>query len=93
MELHEQEEARSLMRETLREELLALRVLTYQAREDFTEGRCDIHLTLSDSSRDGEVLSIDGVGVGLIDAAFQGIKARLLRSAPRWRPSASRHSS
>jgi hypothetical protein len=64
------------MRETLREELLVLRVLSYEAREDFSAGRCDIHMNVSESTREGEVLSIDGVGVGLVDAAFVGLKAR-----------------
>ena len=78
MVTHQQAEARALMKEILQDELLELRVESYRLSESFDpqgEPRFEIYMSVRDSTS-GEILPIEGVGVGLVDAAFHGFAAR-----------------
>jgi len=75
MEKHEQEEARSLMREVLQDDLLELTITAYKLSDDLESHRCEIYLSVLDS-RTGETLALEGAGVGIVDAAWQAFKGR-----------------
>ncbi|MCA9520024.1 MAG: hypothetical protein KC609_03595 [Myxococcales bacterium] len=69
-----------LMKEVLNEDYLHLDVSSFEIHEDAKSGRCRIHCTLQ--SPLGEVTHVEGAGVGMIDAFFQGFKERLAHEFP-----------
>ncbi len=73
---HEQKEAWGLMKEVLQEDLLELRVESYKLEENFTENRCEVYLSVRNATTQ-EIFPIEGAGVGLVDAVFKALKARL----------------
>ena len=73
-----QQEALALMREVLQEDLLQLHAESYKLEESLTDNNCDVFLSVR-NPHSGEVFQIEGSGVGLVDAVFRGLKARLSR--------------
>jgi hypothetical protein len=71
-----QERALALMKEVLKERFLDLSMVSYELREEFDAGDARIVCRVRDS-RTGETQVIEGHGVGIIDAFFHGLKARL----------------
>jgi hypothetical protein len=78
---HQQEGAWTLMREILQEDLLELHVERYTLSESLSDDRCEIYLKVKNVTT-GEVHPIEGEGVGLVDAVFQALKARLSTEYP-----------
>jgi hypothetical protein len=77
----QQEEAWALMRQMLQDDLLELQAEAYKLNEDFGEGRCEIFLSVK-KANNGEPIAIEGVGVGLVDALFHGLKSRFSGEYP-----------
>jgi hypothetical protein len=71
-----QERALALVKEVLKERFLDLSMVSYELREDFDAGDARIVCRVRDSHT-GETQVIEGHGVGIIDAFFHGLKARL----------------
>lgn len=78
---HAQEEAVSLMKEILQDEMLDLEVEAYTLKESFKENRCEICLSVRDRTS-GDLRNVEGAGVGIVDATFQGLKARFSDDYP-----------
>jgi hypothetical protein len=74
----ETKQARSLalMKEILKGDFFDLTLVGYEIREDFETGETRMACRVRDSHT-GDVQTIEGQGVGLIDAFFHGLKARL----------------
>ncbi|MBN1946402.1 MAG: hypothetical protein JW797_12050 [Bradymonadales bacterium] len=79
-----QNEALGLMREILQDGFFDLQVECYELQEDLAEGICTICMSVRNKTT-GELLSIEGRGVGLVDAAFQGLIGRLSSEYPSLR--------
>jgi hypothetical protein len=71
-----QERSLALMKEILKERFLDLAMVGYEMREDFSGNEARIVCRVRDV-RTGETQVIEGQGVGIIDAFFHGLKARL----------------
>jgi hypothetical protein len=71
-----QERCLALMKEVLKEKFLDLSMVGYELREDFDHDEARIVCRVRDV-RTGETQVIEGRGVGIIDAFFHGLKARL----------------
>lgn len=76
-----QQEAFALMREVLQEDLLQLNGESYKLEESLTDNSCNVFLDVRNPHRD-EVFQIEGTGVGLVDAVYRGLKARLAKEYP-----------
>ena len=74
--VNKQERCLGLMKEVLKEKLLDLAMVGYELREDFDANDARIVCRVRDVGT-GETQVIEGHGVGIIDAFFQGLKARL----------------
>ena len=74
--MNKQERALSLIKEILKEKFLDLAMVGYEMREDFDANEARIVCRVRDV-RTGDMLTIEGQGVGIIDAFFHGLKARL----------------
>ncbi|MBI5481079.1 MAG: hypothetical protein HY906_19635 [Deltaproteobacteria bacterium] len=74
--VNKQERCLALMKEILRERFLDLAMVGYELREDFDASEARIVCRVRDV-RTGETQVIEGQGVGIIDAFFHGLKARL----------------
>lgn len=72
--LAKQERLLELSKEILREDFLNLEILRYQLREDFESGESGISGEIRDR-RSGHVITVEGKGVGGIDAFFHALKA------------------
>lgn len=70
----------SLMKEILQDKYLHLQVHHYALNENLDQGSVDIHCRLSDQN--GESFEVEGVGVGVIDALFDGLKKRMADAYP-----------
>ena len=81
MQQCEQDEIRLLMREILQDEYLELTVVDYRVTDQLFSNRCDIELSVKDGRSDDNLL-IKGRGVGLVDAAWQGLQARFSEEHP-----------
>ncbi len=71
-----QERSLALMKEILKDKFLDLAMVGYEVREDFDKDEARITCRVRDV-RTGETQTIEGQGVGLIDAFFHGLKVRL----------------
>jgi hypothetical protein len=71
----QQATALDTMRETLRDEFLSLEVSEYELRESFTESRCNIVVHLVELPSETR-FSVEGHGVGMLDAFFNGVSHR-----------------
>ena len=74
--MNKQERSLRLMKEILKERFLDLAMVGYEMREDFDANEARIVCRVRDV-RTGETQTIEGQGVGIIDAFFHGLKARL----------------
>lgn len=74
--VEKQERCLALMKEVLREKFLDLAMVSYEFREDFDANESRIVCRVRDV-RTGETQVIEGQGVGIIDAFFHAVKARL----------------
>jgi hypothetical protein len=74
--VNKQERCLALMKEVLKEKFLDLSMVNYELREDFDANDARIVCRVRDV-RTGETQAIEGHGVGIIDAFFHGLKARL----------------
>jgi hypothetical protein len=70
----------SLMKEILQENYLNLTVHSYTLNEDLDQSTVDIGCRLADQN--GEAFEVAGVGVGVIDALFDGLKKRMADEYP-----------
>lgn len=75
-----QERMIGLMREILQENFMEVRVRSYHISESLDEDTCRI--TSKIELADGSDLTVEGEGVGMIDAFFSGIKTRLADEYP-----------
>jgi hypothetical protein len=71
-----QERCLALMKDVLKETFLDLALVGYELREDLDTDDARIVCRVRDG-RTGETQVIEGQGVGIIDAFFHGLKARL----------------
>ncbi len=71
-----QERSLALIKEILKDKFLDLAMVGYDVREDFDKDEARIVCRVRDV-RTGETQNIEGQGVGIIDAFFHGLKARL----------------
>jgi hypothetical protein len=71
-----QERGLALMKEILKDRFLDLSMVGYELREDFESDDSRIVCRVRDSHT-GDIQVIEGHGVGIIDAFFHGLKARL----------------
>jgi hypothetical protein len=71
-----QDRSLALMKEILKDKFLDLAMVAYEMREDFDQSESRITCRVRDV-RTGETQTIEGQGVGIIDAFFHGLKARL----------------
>lgn len=78
-----QERMISIMREILQDDYLHVNINHFTAREEFDAQRCLMSCALE--LADGRTLSIEGEGVGMIDALFNGLKDRLAGEYPSLR--------
>ncbi len=69
-----------LMREILQDNFMEVRVRSYHISESLDEDTCRI--TSKIELADGSDLTVEGEGVGMIDAFFNGIKTRLAEEYP-----------
>ncbi len=76
-----QDELHSLTREVLGAEYVELSISRYQLTEDLASGRATIATQLLQSG-DAAPRSIEGEGVGLVDALFKGIQQALVHDYP-----------
>jgi hypothetical protein len=74
--VEKQEQCLRLMKEVLKERFLDLSLVSYELREDFDQDDSRIVCRVKDL-RSGDTQVIEGRGVGIIDAFFHGVKARL----------------
>lgn len=70
----------SLMKEILQDDYLSLSVHTYTLNENLDLSSVDIHCRLSDQS--DASFEVEGAGVGVIDALFDGLKKRMAEAHP-----------
>lgn len=75
-----QERMVALMREILQENYLEMRIRSYHVMESLDEETCRISAVIG--LADNSDLTIEGEGVGMIDAFFNGLKARLANEYP-----------
>lgn len=75
-----QERMVGLMREILQDTYFEMRVKSYHVAESLDEDTCRISAQIELAS--GKDLSVEGEGVGMIDAFFNGVKARLASEYP-----------
>jgi hypothetical protein len=80
MQEEKQQEMISRMKEVLQEEYLQLEVESYSLNEDLEEETCQIQCTLREA--DGSTFTVEGGGVGTIDAFFSGLRDRLADDYP-----------
>jgi hypothetical protein len=74
----------SKMKEVLQEDYLHLEVAKYTLNEDLeNETSCQIQCTLRE--QDGSSLTVEGEGVGAIDAFFSGVRSHLADEYPSLR--------
>jgi hypothetical protein len=71
-----QERSLALMKDILKDDFLDLTLVGYELREDFETNEARLACRVRDSHT-GDVQTIIGQGVGLIDAFFHGLKTRL----------------
>lgn len=69
---HQQEDALGRMRDVLQEDFLLLQVERYQFSEILSEQRC-VFSGVVRQAPDGPEFTVEGSGVGLIDAFFSGL--------------------
>jgi hypothetical protein len=74
--LSKQERSLSLIKEILKDKFLDLTMVGYEMREDFDSSEARVVCRVRDV-RSGDTQTIEGQGVGVIDAFFHGLKARL----------------
>lgn len=70
-----QEKMIGLMREILQDEYLELVVRAYTLTEELSEGRSQIKCQMT--NKNGKDVEVEGQGVGLIDAVFDGMRSYL----------------
>ena len=75
-----QENMIALMREILQEDYLHMAVKSYRVAESLDEEMCRVSCHLIQD--DGRDISVEGEGVGTIDAFFNGLRDRLADSYP-----------
>jgi hypothetical protein len=75
-----QEQMISLMKEILQEDYTHLVVESYTLRENLSEGFCRISCKLENV--DGTEMGVEGEGVGVIDALFDGLRKKLAGEYP-----------
>ena len=80
MQDDKQQQMISKMKEVLQEEYLQLEVESYTLNEDLEEGTCRIQCSLREA--DGSSLTVEGAGVGAIDAFFAALRDRLADDYP-----------
>ncbi len=78
--IYEQERILSIVKDVLKEEYVHLEVVGYDLHEDFEREQTRIACTIRDTN--GETAVIEGSGVGIIDAFFHALLARLSREYP-----------
>jgi len=76
-----QDELQSLTREVLADDYVQLQISRYSLTEDLESGRAFIATQLS-QSKQAAPRSIEGEGVGLVDALFKGIQQALVADYP-----------
>lgn len=76
----EQTKMISLMKEILQDDYLHLSVHQYTLNENLDQGSVDIHCRLSNQK--DESFEVEGAGVGVIDALFDGLKKRMADDYP-----------
>ncbi len=66
------------MREILQEDFMTVSVLAYEIREELADGLCRVRCELKEvaASMDDNFVTIEGSGVGLVDAFFDGLANR-----------------
>lgn len=69
------------MKETLKGEYMHLGVESFDLHEDVSSASCRIHCVLKNPVSD-TVTSIDGTGVGMVDAFFRGFREHLVNDFP-----------
>lgn len=79
--IHEQDRMLALMKELLGENFMHLEVVGYDLHEDFTRSETLIACKIKDN-RTQDVTTIEGRGVGMIDAFFHGLLDRLSKEYP-----------
>ncbi len=78
--IHEQARISELMQDLLGKDLFHLSVVSYDLHEDFERETCRIACTIR--YPDGKNTVIEGLGVGAIDAFFNGLLGHLSREYP-----------
>ncbi len=79
--IHEQDRMSAMMGEILGDRLVKLTVVAYDAHEDFSREETRLTCRVKDKTS-GEEFAIEGKGVGLIDAFFHGVLARMSQEYP-----------
>lgn len=80
MQEEKQQEMISKMKEVLQDEYMNLEVASYTLNENLEEDTCKIQCTLVEE--DGTTLTVEGSGVGAIDAFFAALRDRLADDYP-----------
>lgn len=75
-----QNKMKSLMKEILQDDYVNLRVDSYVLRENLAEEASEISCKIVDEGH--EPMTVEGHGVGIIDALFNGLKTRLADDYP-----------
>ena len=75
-----QEKMRSLMEEILQDDYVQLEVESYSIEERFDEETCRISCRMH--SVDGELVEVNDIGVGTIDALFSALRGHLAEDYP-----------
>jgi hypothetical protein len=77
-----QPELEQMVHEVLGDSYVALEVRRYQLQEDIREGHAQMVCQLHVAGQDAVLRSVEGNGVGLIDALFNGLKSSLSDEYP-----------
>lgn len=75
-----QEHAIAQMREVLQDDYLAFAIASYSASEDFGAGTAHVTCTLDVNG--GKPITVEGEGVGMIDAVFGALRGRFAPEYP-----------
>lgn len=80
MQEEKQDKMVAKMKEILQDDYLEMHVVSYELTEDLDDQSCTMHATLR--HEDGASFSVEGKGVGTIDAFFTGLRDRLADDYP-----------
>lgn len=80
MIVQKQQKMMGLMNEILQDDYLTLRIISYASEENLETGVCNIHCKLRNAGK--TEMSVEGQGVGLIDALFNGMRQALADAYP-----------